>query len=210
VRLADAIVRTGVLPAGIAAAIASAQGPGVPHAYELRLQLQSARADGRPTVSSAAVAAAPVADRHDSGEQRVRRGPVPTTATRGVPATPVRAVRAPATAVHVANAHQLQAAVAVVILGVTSGRPVHVWRRLLRHHERRHHQATVGRPAGDCGGGRRPYRQRTVTAVAAPPRTAGTVNGAIAAAARQAAKIVAKSVVVVVVVAGQWCQPSGR
>jgi len=35
VRLADAIIRTGVLPAGIATAVAPAQGPGVPHAHEL-------------------------------------------------------------------------------------------------------------------------------------------------------------------------------
>lgn len=35
VRLADTIIRTGVLPAGIATAVAPAQGPGVPHAHEL-------------------------------------------------------------------------------------------------------------------------------------------------------------------------------
>lgn len=180
-RPAHAVVGAGLVPAGLAAAFAAPPGGRVPHAHELRLQLQPARANGRPAVPGATAPAAPVADRHH--RQHARR-PIPAEAAdaaAAVPTAPVRPaadVRPPAAAVRVADDDQLPgvAGVVVAVLRVARHQPVHV-RRQRDLLQRRHHQTAVGRPSGDRGGGQ---DGRGAAAAAAGARD----TGAVAAAAR--------------------------
>lgn len=176
VRSSHAVIGAGLVHAGLATAFAASQDGRVPHAHELRLQLQPAHANGRPAVPGTTAPAAPVVDRH---HRQYAHQPIPTEATAAaVPAAPVRSVAdgAPAAAVRVADDHQLPGVAAVVVvLRVARHQPVDVRRQ---RDQRRHHQTAVGRSPGDRGSGQ--DGRGTAT-------TAGAyATGAIAPAARQA------------------------
>lgn len=182
-RLTDAVVGAGLVFARLATSFATAP-ERLSHANEFRFQFQSARPNGRPTVSDATAAAAPVADRHD--REHVDEPTVPAKAAVLVVVVPIAqsAVRAaPTAAVRLAD-HQPGVA-GVVVLPVAGHQPVHVRRQRGDQRPRRHHQTAVGRPpaAGDRGGG----QDRGGTGGGAD------AAGAVAAAAGQA-KVVAESV----------------